>query len=116
MDTVQRQIDSYRQSLNTVRQLRDEAQADSVLNGRLSLSPESMATVLVERGIPIFLAVSIAGEDHVDPNFGTALAIWTWDCCTTGCCISCFGASNNANAIAREPISLDACFGRRVAG
>ena len=116
MNTVQRQIESYQQSLETVRQLRAEYDANPDLHQRLGSSPESMATVLVERGVPIFLAVSMAGEDYVDPNFGTALAIWTWNCCCSDCCITSISITNSYNSVARAPIDLNACFGRRLDG
>jgi hypothetical protein len=94
MDTVQKQIASYRLSLEKVRSLRQECQIDERLNERLRSDPREMATILIERGIPQPMAVSMAAEDFRSPDFGGELALWTWDCCCTGCCVtSCIGTN-----------------------
>ena len=88
MDTVQKQIGSYRMSLEKLRLLRKEIQVDDELRKRVLSTPDDMAQVLTDRGIPEFLAVSMAAEDFQDRAFGGRLALWTWDCCCTGCCLT----------------------------
>jgi hypothetical protein len=89
MDTVGRQIASYRMSLEKLRGLRKEILLDEELEKRITSSPEAMTKVLTERGIPEVLAVGMAAEDFQDPNYLPNLAIWTWNCCCTACCITC---------------------------
>jgi hypothetical protein len=88
MHTVERQIGSYRASLEKVRLLRKEFALDSELAKKTMSSPENMSKLLVERGVPEHLAVGMAGEDFKDREFGGRLGIWTWDCCCTGCCLT----------------------------
>lgn len=113
MDTVQRQVASYRMSIEKLRSLRKEIEIDKELNKRIRSTPEEMAKILVERGIPAHLAIGMAAEDFQDPNFGQLIAMWTWDCCCTGCCVtSCIGTSFLASE--RRPITLEALFGEKI--
>lgn len=106
MDTVQRQIASYRLSLEKVRGLRKECEMDKDLDRRIRSSAEEMVRVLVERGIAPPMAISMTAEDFRSPDFGGSLALWTWDCCCTGCCVtSCIGTNITNVAVVRfEPI------------
>lgn len=94
LDTVQRQVASYQMSLSKLRGLRREMTVDKSLNSRISAGPSQMVELLVERGIPEALAVGMAAEDFQDDTFGGALALWTWDCCCTGCCVTCVCTGN----------------------
>lgn len=89
MDTVQKQISSYRMSLEKLRGLRKELQLDSQLGERVRSSPDAMMEVLTERGIPQYLAAGMVAEDYQDEGFDPGLAFWTWDCCCTACCVTC---------------------------
>lgn len=90
MDTVQKQIASYRMSLEKLRGLRKEIQLDSALSERVRSSPQGMMDVLTERGIPQHLAAGMVAEDYQDEGFDVNnLGFWTWDCCCTACCITC---------------------------
>jgi hypothetical protein len=88
LDTVQRQIGSYRMSLEKLRLLRQELQQDNALATRIWSSPDMMAKIFIERGIPEALAFGMAAEDFQDENFARGLGFWTWDCCCTNCCIT----------------------------
>jgi hypothetical protein len=115
MDTIQRQVTSYRVSLEKVRALRREIQLDEDLDKRIRSTPEGMTRVLVDRGIPIHLALGMAAEDFQDPGFGGALSLWTWDCCCTGCCVtSCIGTNITNSITAREAVSLESLFGTKI--
>lgn len=114
MQTVERQVESYRLSLIRVRALRKEIELDRDLDKRLRSSPEGMRDVLMERGIPEALAVGMAAEDFQSPDFGGKLGFWTWDCCCTGCCVtSCIGT--NITNIAQEAVLPEAALSRRSA-
>ena len=97
METVQRQIGSYALALEKLRSMRREIEMDSRFKKRVEAGPAEMSKVLVERGIPEVLAVGMAAEDFQDLRFGGALALWTWDCCCTGCCLTCV-CTNNTSA------------------
>ena len=87
-DTVQRQIASYKMSLEKLRLLRRELRTDASLEKRIWSSPDEMSKLLVERGISEQLAIAMAAEDFQDEQFGGRLAIWTWSCCCTNCCLT----------------------------
>ena len=94
MDTVQKQIASYRQALVTVREMRrvlaetpqDEGEGGTEL--RRVNTPELLAELFEENGLPVQLSKAMAAEDFQDSTFETALAFWTWDCCCTDCCLT----------------------------
>jgi hypothetical protein len=31
----------------------------------------------------------MAAEDFLDEKFGGSVGLWTWDCCCSGCCLTC---------------------------
>ncbi|CAN5158476.1 hypothetical protein BH11PSE10_BH11PSE10_08710 [soil metagenome] len=97
MGTVARQVASYQLSLEKLRGLRKEIKIDAALEKRIKSSPETMKKLLVERGIPEALAIGMAAEDFQDANFMPSLALWTWDCCCSGCCLTCI-CTNNTSA------------------
>ena len=99
METVHRQIGSYMMSLEKLRFMRKELEMDSRFRKRVTGGPAEMSKMLIERGIPEQLAVGMAAEDFLDDQFGGQLALWTWDCCCTGCCLTCVCTSNT---VARE--------------
>lgn len=113
MQTVENQISSYRISLEKLRILRKELDIDDSLARRALSSPEDMKNLLVERGVPEQLAFGMAAEDFKDSNFGGGLALWTWDCCCTACCLtSChctlitsIGAAESAAEASQPPKS-----------
>jgi len=115
LDTVQKQISSYRSSLQKVRNLKTECEEDADLNKRIRSSPEAMATILHERGVPAPLAIGMAAEDFRAPNFGGSLGIWTWDCCCSSCCItSCIGTNiTNLADERRNPVPFEVLIGAR---
>jgi hypothetical protein len=113
MNTVQQQIADYRLALEKVRGLRKECELDTKLNERIRSDPEAMAHVLVQRGIAPHLAISMVAEDFQYPGFGAGLAVWTWDCCCSDCCVTgCIGTS--FARVERDPVQLDALFGSKV--
>jgi hypothetical protein len=78
-------------SIDKVRRLRREAETDEALLHRVSESPEAMVELLEERGIPEHLAVAMAAEDFQTEDFaGAQLGLWTWDCCCSTCCFTCW--------------------------
>jgi hypothetical protein len=95
MQTVQRQIGTYRMALEKVQLLREEFKVDESLANTTMASPDSMSRLLVERGIPENLAMGMAAEDFQDPDFGGGgrLGWWTWDCCCSGCCLTDCGCT-----------------------
>ena len=100
METVHRQIGSYMMSLEKLRFMRKELEMDARFRKRVQVGPAEMLKILVERGIPEQLAVGMAAEDFLDDKFGGNLALWTWDCCCTGCCLTCVCTSNT---VASQP-------------
>lgn len=100
METVHRQIGSYMMSLDKLRFMRKELEMDARFRKRIQAGPAEMTKILVERGIPEQLAVGMAAEDFQDDVFGGNLALWTWDCCCTGCCITCVCTQNT---VASQP-------------
>lgn len=95
MDTVQKQIASYRQALVTVREMRKvlagtpQAEGAGETGVRRVNSPELLAELFEENGLPVPLAQAMAAEDFQDPTYAAAeLAFWTWDCCCTDCCLT----------------------------
>jgi hypothetical protein len=94
LETVNRQVASYMISLDKVRLMRKEIEADQRLTKRIRSGPAEMTKVLVERGIPQHLAAGMAAEDFQDQSFGGELGFWTWDCCCTGCCLTCICTQN----------------------
>jgi hypothetical protein len=88
MQTVERQIGSYRLALDKVRMLRKEFAMDDSLAERTMASPASMSDLLIERGVPEHLAVGMAAEDFKAGDFGGRLGLWTWSCCCTACCLT----------------------------
>jgi len=89
MATVQKQVASYQQSLETMRELRRELTDDATAGGRVVSNAEQLADLLEERGIPRALAKGMAAEDFQDEDFEVAASLWTWDCCCTDCCLTC---------------------------
>lgn len=100
MDTVQRQIGTYRDALTTLRRLRQElaerqAQADSGEEQRFINTPQLLAEYFEENGIPKPLSTAMAMEDfaNMEGDFPTPLdaemVTWTWDCCCSACCFTC---------------------------
>jgi hypothetical protein len=89
MATVQKQVASYQQSLETMRELRGELSDDPSAEGRVVSNAEQLAELLEERGIPMALAKGMAAEDFQDEDFEVAASLWTWDCCCTDCCLTC---------------------------
>jgi hypothetical protein len=95
MDTVQKQIASYRDALQTMRDLRSEIayrqQSEATVqgSGRVINTPQLFAELLEERGIPVQLSKAMAAEDFQDASFDVEMAMWTWDCCCTACCWTC---------------------------
>jgi hypothetical protein len=89
MATVQKQVASYQQSLETLRELRKEFGVDEGSGDRTVSSPEQLAELFEERGIPLALSRAMAAEDFQDENFAAEASLWTWDCCCTDCCLSC---------------------------
>lgn len=114
LDTIQKQISSYRSSLQKVRHLKQECNDDTELNKRIRSSPEEMATVLFERGVSAPMAIGMAAEDFRAPNFGGAVGLWTWDCCCSSCCItSCIGTNiTNLADDRRNPVPFEVLIGR----
>ncbi len=95
LQTVQKQIEHYSLALDKIRMIRKELMMDKHVLARIKESPESMAKLFVDRGIPSALAYAMAAEDFGNTDFDVAgLTIWTWDCCCTGCCITCIGTTN----------------------
>jgi hypothetical protein len=95
METVQRQIASYHEALQTVRTMRKELiarqqQPETPENPKRRINtPALFAELLEERGVPQPLSKAMAAEDFQDPSFQTEAAIWTWDCCCSHCCLTC---------------------------
>jgi hypothetical protein len=92
MATVQKQVASYQQSLETLREMRKEltdASASEAPGGRIVATPEQLAELLEERGIPQPLSNAMAAEDFQDETFAAEASMWTWDCCCTDCCLTC---------------------------
>ena len=96
MRTVQKQIESYALSLDKIRGLREELAIDSELYARVTKSTGAMKEFLVSRGIPSPIATGMAAEDFRSIE-APGEALWTWDCCCTGCCITCI-----VNTIVKE--------------
>lgn len=89
MATVQKQVASYQQSLEALRDLRKELTEDAAAGGRVVSTPEQLAALFEERGIPRALSMGMAAEDFQDEAFEAEASLWTWDCCCTDCCLSC---------------------------
>ena len=95
MDTVQRQVSSYRDALQTLRNLRKELAerqgedktADA--SRRVISTPEEFADLLQERGVPQGFSRAMAAEDFQDASFAVETMTFTWDCCCTHCCLTC---------------------------
>lgn len=101
MDTVQRQIGTYRDALTTLRRLRTEL-ADRQQNQEPSgkepqhiNTPQLLAEFFEENGIPKPLSTAMAVEDFagMEGDFPAPpdadLITWTWDCCCSSCCFTC---------------------------
>lgn len=116
METVHRQVGSYMMSLEKLRYMRKELEMDARFRKRVTVGPAEMSKLLIERGIPEQLAVGMAAEDFMDDQFGGALALWTWDCCCTGCCLTCVCTQNTVANMPREDVinpASDAGIARR---
>jgi hypothetical protein len=87
MDTVQRQVASYKSSLETLMKMREELREPS--GQRKVSTPQALAELLQERGIPQPLSKAMAAEDFQDAQFEAEASLWTWDCCCTDCCLTC---------------------------
>lgn len=87
MDTVQRQVASYKSSLETLMKIREEL--ESPTGERTISTPQALAELLEERGIPQPLSKAMAAEDFQDAQFEVEVSLWTWDCCCTDCCLTC---------------------------
>jgi hypothetical protein len=92
METVQKQIASYRDALLTVREMRQrlsEYKGGDSPGGRVINSAKLLATLFEEEGIPQQLSRAMAAEEFQDASFLRAQeAFWTWDCCCTDCCLT----------------------------
>jgi hypothetical protein len=117
LGTVQKQIASYRSSLQKVKNLKQECDEDEELNKRVRSSPDEFASVLFERGVSAPMAIAMAAEDFQAPNFGGSLGLWTWDCCCSSCCVtSCIGTNiTNMADDRRNPVPFEVLIGREVA-
>ena len=90
MDTVSRQVASYKDALVTLRSMRAELPDHATRADAQEINtPELMAKLLEEKGIPMPLSRAMAAEDFQAPEFQAEAAIWTWDCCCTHCCLTC---------------------------
>jgi hypothetical protein len=90
LNTVRRQMDSYALSLEKIQILRREISGDAEFGERIRKSPEDMMRTFESRGIPLPLASAMTAEEFKRQDFpGAELGIWTWDCCCSGCCITC---------------------------
>ena len=95
MATVQKQIASYQEALQTLRTMRKELEARQRREAtkdapkRNINTPELLAELFEEHGIPQPLSKAMAAEDFQDAAFEVEAAMWTWDCCCTHCCLTC---------------------------
>ena len=87
MDTVQKQVTSYRSALQSLREVRQEISSGQLRDHTVS-TPQELASLLQERGVPRPLSVAMAAEDYQDSSFEAAEGFWTWDCCCTACCLT----------------------------
>lgn len=89
--TIQKQVEQYSLALEKVQNLKREIQIDEQLQKQLQSSPESMLAVLESRGIAKPIAAGMVAEDIGHNRFpGGELAFWTFHCCCTVCCLTCF--------------------------
>ncbi|EME66846.1 hypothetical protein G352_02879 [Rhodococcus ruber BKS 20-38] len=98
MDTVQKQITSYREALSKVREMRKVLEQTSQVlppedstEFRRVNSAELLGRLFEENGLPPPLAQAMAAEDFQDPahmESDVMLRLWTWDCCCTDCCLT----------------------------
>lgn len=100
LETVNRQIEDYKRSLNKVLEIRSEINANEALSRKLVSSPEALRDYLSEKGIPEHLAAGMAAEEFKTVSFAGARAgVWTWDCCCTDCCFTCWSHTcSNTNS------------------
>ena len=87
METVQKQVASYHQSLEILRTMRQELRTPT--GDRAVSTPQALADLLEERGIPQPLSKAMAAEEFQDATFMPDASLWTWDCCCTHCCLTC---------------------------
>jgi hypothetical protein len=93
MRAVERQIEAHRLALQRIRLLRREFAVDAEMRKKVMSTPESMAALLLDRGIPENLAYPMAAEDFQSPAIldqfvGGRLGFWTYSCCCTSCCLT----------------------------
>ncbi|MEH0661009.1 hypothetical protein QA860_25410 [Streptomyces stelliscabiei] len=96
LQTVQKQVASYHDALQTIRTMRKELAsrqaaraADSGAPSQLTNTPELLAALFKEHGVPEPFANAMAAEDFQDPSYDKGAAFWTWDCCCSDCCLTC---------------------------
>lgn len=108
IQTVNRQLESYGLALEKVALLRKEIARDARLRDKLLHSPETMIETLEERGIPAIIGAGMAAEEFKRTDFpGGELGLWTWDCCCTGCCITCITTNNLAAEIYGREVAIN---------
>lgn len=91
LDTIHKQIEDYRFALKRVIQLREEINSREDLAKQLQASPEALFDFLKSRGIAEHLSAAMAAEEFKTTNFrGGQLGLWTWDCCCSDCCFTCW--------------------------
>jgi hypothetical protein len=74
-----------------VLEIRSEINSSDELSRKLQSSPEALRDYLREKGIPEHLAAGMAAEEFKTLDFAGANAgLWTWDCCCTSCCFTCW--------------------------
>ncbi len=105
METVHRQVGSYMTSLQQLRTVRREIEVNPNLRKRVTSGSREMVKVLVERGVPEPLAAGMSAEDWRDLDLAGSLGLWTWDCCCTGCCLTCI-CTQNTSAVANPGESV----------
>lgn len=101
MDTVQRQIATYRDALQTLRRLRKELatreeHGSTEKEPRYINTPQLLAEFFEENGIPKPFSIAMAAEDFAamegdfSSDFSEAEYVtFTWDCCCSICCFTC---------------------------
>ena len=103
LDTVRGQMESYSLALEKVQLLRREISGDARLGERIRKSPEEMMAVFESRDIPRHLAAAMTAEEFKREDFaGAELGIWTFDCCCSGCCITCITTNGFAPEVIRQ--------------
>ncbi|WP_342736293.1 hypothetical protein [Bradyrhizobium sp. B117] len=91
LETVHRQIEDYKVALRKVLELRAKVLSDEELSQKLRASPEVLFEFLKSNGIVEHLSAAMAAEEFKTMDFpGGGLGLWTWSCCCTKCCFTCW--------------------------